>query len=293
MITLEFVWIDVFARKRLEGNQLAVFTDARGLTDQQMQLIAREMGLSETTFVFPESPDKQAIDGIHTRIFTTAEELPFAGHPTLGTAMVLRGEKKIDKIVLNLRVGKIPVRFSETGGKIFGEMTQADPTFGMIHDKEKISRVLGIDVSDIDSNFPAQTVSTGNPFIIVPFKRLKTLQDLSPEWRTMQSYLEKSNARFFYMVSTEVVDPESILHARMIYYGGEDPATGSAAGPAAAWMIRYGLLKPEVLAQIEQGIEILRPSQIFVRGSLNGSLPANIRVGGYCYEVARGRLNLD
>ncbi len=293
MITLEFVWIDVFARKRLEGNQLAVFTDARGLTDQQMQLIAREMGLSETTFVFPETPDKQAIDGIRTRIFTTAEELPFAGHPTLGTAMVLRGEKKIDKIVLNLRVGKIPVRFSENGGKVFGEMTQADPTFGPIHDKEKISQVLGIDVSDIDSNLPVQTVSTGNPFIIVPFKHLNTLQDLSPEWKAMQPYLEKSNARFFYMVSNEVVDPESVLHARMIYYGGEDPATGSAAGPAAAWMIRYGLLKPEVLAQIEQGIEILRPSQIFVRGSLNGNLPANIRVGGYCSEVARGRLNLD
>ncbi|MCL5782897.1 MAG: PhzF family phenazine biosynthesis protein [Candidatus Thermoplasmatota archaeon] len=293
MTILEFVWIDVFARKRLEGNQLAVFTDARGLTGDQMQLIARETGLSETTFVFPESRSRQASDGIRTRIFTTAEELPFAGHPTLGTAMVLRGEKNIDEIVLNLNVGKIPVRFSETGDKIFGEMTQMNPTFGMVHDAGKISRALGIDVSDIDSSLPVQTVSTGNPFIIVPFKRLETLQNLVLEWKTAQSYLEKSDARFFYLVSGDVLHPESILHARMIYYGGEDPATGSAAGPAAAWMIRYGLLEPEVPAQIEQGIEILRPSRIFVRGSLDGNLPSNIRVGGYCSEVARGKFYLD
>src|SRR5579864_3684151 len=130
---LSFVTLDVFTSVPLEGNQLAVFTDARGLSDSEMQALAREMNLAETTFIIPRDRQTEARRGVRVRIFTVQEELPFAGHPTLGTAVVLRGGKKVPQISLDLKVGKIPVTFSERGGKVFGEMRQRDPEFGSIH----------------------------------------------------------------------------------------------------------------------------------------------------------------
>ena len=132
MRTFPCVTIDVFTRQALAGNQLAVFTDARGLSDAEMQSLARETNLSETTFVFPRDQKIEQEHGVTVRIFTVAEELPFAGHPTLGTAFVLRGAGREEKVELDLHIGKIPVRFSQKNGALFGEMTQRDPEFGKI-----------------------------------------------------------------------------------------------------------------------------------------------------------------
>src|SRR6266853_3573212 len=145
-----FVQFDVFSSRPFEGNPLAVFPDGRGLSGDQMQAIAREMNLSETTFVLPRDEAVEKERGVRVRIFTVQEELPFAGHPTLGTAFALRGSGGAQEIVLDLNVGKIPVRFEDTAGQpAFGEMKQVDPVFGMEHDRDKVARATGLQPEDV------------------------------------------------------------------------------------------------------------------------------------------------
>jgi len=284
---------DVFSSKPLEGNSLAVFSDARGLTDSEMQAIAKEMNLSETTFILPRDPATERECGIRVRIFTTEEELPFAGHPTLGTAFALRGDSGQSQIVLALNVGKVPVRFEEKAGQPpFGEMTQVDPVFGLQHDGETVARATGLRVEDFDSALPIETVSTGVPFIITPLRSLAVIKDLRLHLDRGAEYLDKTGGKFFYFVSRETVDPASTLHARMLFYNGEDPATGSAAGCTAAWMVAHGVAEADRQVLIEQGIEIGRPSRIFVRASLSDNRIVNVRVGGNAVEVIRGEVFL-
>lgn len=291
---------DVFSSKALQGNSLAVFFDARGLTDGEMQSLATEMNLSETTFVFPSekhsesAPDAQ---GARVRIFTVREELPFAGHPTLGTAFALRGASAAKTIVLNLNVGKVPVAFEDAPGQpSFGEMTQIDPVFGIQHDRDAVARATGLTVNDLDPSLPIETVSTGVPFTIVPLRSLAVIQKLQPNSAAADEYLDKTGGKFFYFVSRETVDPAARLHARMIFYDGEDPATGSAAGCAAAWMVAHGVAEPDQRVLIEQGVEMQRPSRIFVRAALQKNKPdnrvVNVRVGGNAIEVMRGEVFL-
>jgi trans-2,3-dihydro-3-hydroxyanthranilate isomerase len=297
---LPFVQVDVFTSVPLEGNQLAVFADGSSLSDAEMQALAKEMNLSETTFILPRDAATERERGVRVRIFTVNEELPFAGHPTLGTAMVLR-EKALrnngqgggaDEIALDLNVGRIPVRFSTRDGLPFGVMTQRDPDFSQKHSREDVARAAGLAVDDIADDVPIQTVSTGNPFIIVPLRSLKVLQNLAPTWANMKSYLEKTEARFFYFVSREAVNPEARLQTRMIFYNGEDPATGSAAGPCAAWAVKYGVVPPDQQVLLEQGVEMNRRSRIFFSASRQGDKIVNVRVGGHAVEVIRGELFL-
>ena len=289
---LPFVQLDVFTSVPLEGNQLAVFPDGRGLSDEQMQALAREMNLSETTFILPRDAAAEREIGVRVRIFTVTEELPFAGHPTLGTAMVIRGNTNAESVALDLNVGKIPVRFTMRDGLIFGQMTQRDPQFGQIHSREEVARATGLALDDIAADVPIQTVSTGNAFAIVPVKSLAVLQNLAPTWSEMNKYLSKTEAKFFYFVSREAVNPEARLQARMIFYGGEDPATGSAAGPCVAWAVQHGVIPPEQQALIEQGVEMKRRSRIYVMAGKEDYKVVNIRVGGYCVEVVRGEVSL-
>ena len=307
----EVVQMDVFASRPLEGNQLAVFTDARGLSDEEMQALAREMNLSETTFILPRDAAVERERGVQVRIFTTQEELPFAGHPTLGTAFVLRDGNGASEISLDLKVGKIPVRFTASDGKpVFGEMRQRDPEFGAVHNREEVARVVGIETKDLDENLPIQTVSTGVPFTITPLLSLAVLRSLPFEAKRGEEYLRRTGGNLFYFVSRETANPKARLQARMIFYNGEDPATGSAAGCATAWMLAHGVIQPEEQALIEQGIEMKRPSQIFVRASRpnksetraktserksenksdqdNGVV--NVRVGGNAVEVMRAEV---
>ena len=297
--SFSLVKVDVFTSVALEGNQLAVFTDARGLSDGEMQSIAREMNLSETTFIFPRDAATERQRGVRVRIFTVGEELPFAGHPTLGTAMVLRDEaarsnggRDAAEVALDLNVGRIPVRFSVRDGLAFGVMTQRDPDFGQTHPREAVARAAGLKLEDVADDVPIQTVSTGNAFIMVPLRSLKVLQNLSPTWANMKSYLEKTDGKFFYFVSREAVNPEAKLQARMIFYNGEDPATGSAAGPCIAWAVKYGVVPADQQVLLEQGVEMKRRSRIFFSASRQGDKIVNVRVGGHAVEVVNAELFL-
>jgi trans-2,3-dihydro-3-hydroxyanthranilate isomerase len=288
---LPFVQLDVFTAVALEGNQLAVFPDARGLSDGEMQAIARETNLSETTFIFPRDIATEQERGTRVRIFTTTEELPFAGHPTLGTAMVLRGDSNREEVALELNVGKIPVRFSTRDGLPFGVMTQRNPEFGQTHSREDVARAAGISGDQIADDVPIQTVSTGNAFAIVKLKSLSVLQNLKAGWSSLQEYLKKTDAKFFYFISTETVNPEATLQSRMIFYNGEDPATGSAAGPCIAWAVKNNVIASGKQALIEQGVEMKRRSRIFVSAQHDGDKIVNVRVGGHAVEVVHGQLS--
>ncbi len=288
-----FVQLDVFSSQPFEGNPLAVFLDGSGLTDQQMQSLAKEMNLSETTFILPRDPATESERGVRVRIFTVEEELPFAGHPTLGTAFQLRGATGVGEIVLDLNAGKVPVRFEQQSGHpAFGEMTQVNPEFGPRHDRETVVRASGLRDGDLDPSLPIQTVSTGLPFTVVPVRGLEILRNLQPDLRSSAEYLAQAGGRFFYFVCRETVDPAATLHARMMFYGGEDPATGSAAGCAAAWMVANGVAPPSKRVMIEQGVEMGRPSRIFVRADRKDDRVVNVRVGGNVVEMLRGEVRL-
>jgi len=288
-----FVQLDVFSSRPFEGNSLAVFPDGRGLSDQHMQALAREMNLSETTFVLPRDPSIERERGVRVRIFTVKEELPFAGHPTLGTAFALRGSTGAADVALELNVGRVPVRFEESAGQpVFGEMTQAEPRFGLIHDRETVVRATSLRDGDIDPSLPIQTISTGLPFTIVPLRGLDVIRRLQVDLVKSSEYLRQTEGgTSFYFVTRETVDRNARLHARMLFYGGEDPATGSAAGCATAWMVAHGVAKPDERVLIEQGLEMLRPSRIFVRASRLDNKVVNVRVGGNVVEVVRGEVS--
>lgn len=288
---------DVFSSNPLQGNSLAVFFDGRGLTGDEMQSIAKEMNLSETTFILPRDAATERELGIRVRIFTVQEELPFAGHPTLGTAFALRGQSNgkstTKEVVLELNVGKVPVTFEEhTGEPVFGEMRQIDPELGMKHDRRAVAEATGLRVEDFDDSLPIQTVSTGVPFTVTPLKSLAVARNLQIDQNRAVEYLAKTEGKFFYFVTRETVDHKARLHARMLFYNGEDPATGSAAGCAAAWMVEHGIAKPDERVLIEQGVEMRRPSRIFVRASRIDNRVVNVRVGGHSVEIMRGELFL-
>jgi trans-2,3-dihydro-3-hydroxyanthranilate isomerase len=288
-----FVQFDVFTSRPLEGNPLAVFTDARGLSQAEMQALAREMNLSETTFVLPRDPEVERCKGVQVRIFTVEEELRFAGHPTLGTAYYVHCQSGGNEVWLDLPVGKIQVSFStDDRGRTFGEMRQMDPQFGATHAREEVARATGFSVEQLDTTLPIQTVSTGLPFTIVPLRSLEAARSLRLDWSRAADYLKRSQGGFFYFVTRETSDRTAQLHARMIFYNGEDPATGSAAGCAAAWMVKYAVAEPEQRALIEQGVEAQRPSHIFVRAARAGERIVNVRVGGHVVEVLRGEVSL-
>lgn len=287
-----YVQLDVFTSRPLEGNQLAVFTDARGLSDDEMQRVAKETNLSETTFVLPRDEATEREKGVRVRIFTVEEELKFAGHPTLGTAFYLSQRDGRDRVELDLNVGKIPVTFTNVDGLVRGEMRQRDPEFGSVHSREDIARIIGVPMAELDETLPVQTVSTGIPFAIVPFKFLKTLQKIRFGFAQASEYMEKTDAKFLYFVCRETVDPNATLHARMIFYNGEDPATGSAAGCCTGWAVMHGVVGSDEQAMIEQGLEIKRASQIYFRATKQGDRVINVRVGGHVMHVMSGEAYL-
>jgi trans-2,3-dihydro-3-hydroxyanthranilate isomerase len=191
--TYGFVQIDVFSSKRLQGNALAVFLDGRGLSDAEMQDLARETNLQETTFVIPRDAAIEREQGIKVRIFIPSQEIAFGGHPTLGTAMVLRDRPgtrpSAARIVLDLQVGKIPVDFStDAAGHRYGEMHQVDPVFGESHDRNVVAALAGVHPEEIVENVPIRSVSTGLSFAIVPLKSLKALQSIKPDLQKIREY---------------------------------------------------------------------------------------------------------
>ena len=303
-----FVQMDVFTSLRLQGNPLAVFPDARGLSDEQMQGLARETNLQETTFVLPRDPAVERQEGVKVRIFVPNEEIPFGGHPTLGTAMLLRnlrskenqsrsaGSESVSEITLDLKVGKVPVRFTQgLDGNIFGEMRQVDPKFGPVYDRESIAAALDLRPGDISEYPPIQSVSTGLPFILVPVKGLSTLQRLTAAPRKAYDFLRSHglpNIADYYYVTRDTGDAAVGARARAIYPEGEDPATGSAAGCTAAWMVQYGLMRSDEKIHIVQGVEVKRTSHIFAQAGKVGDTVTNVRVGGNAMQIMEGTYSL-
>jgi trans-2,3-dihydro-3-hydroxyanthranilate isomerase len=291
-----YVQLDVFTTQRLEGNQLVVFTDAGGLSGGEMQQIARETRMNETTFVFPRDAATERDHGITVRIFTAEQELPFAGHPTLGTAFALRNLMKssdVDQIVLDLKVGKVPVNFSKRDGGVFGEMTQVNPQFGATHDRATVAGLLGVQPSEISDAWPIQTVSTGIPFAIVPLTRLSTLQSLKPNAEKVRAYFanEKSLIDFYY-ITRDTGDPKVTIRARGLFSDGEDAATGSASGCTISWMVRHALVPPDQVVHNLQGVEMKRPSHIYMRAGKVVDEITNVCVGGHAVEIAEGEFSL-
>jgi trans-2,3-dihydro-3-hydroxyanthranilate isomerase len=299
----DFAQVDVFAENPLEGNALAIFTDARGLTTEEMQALARETNLNETTFILPRPPEIEHERGVQVRIFLTTEEVPFAGHPTLGTASwlywnhpTLRGA---EQITLDLGIGPIPVRFTppqscEQG--VFGTMKQNDPAFGEIRnsrqDRDTLAAALNLSAEDLDPELPAQVVSTGMAFCIVPLRSLEVAARLRISPQVARTYLDRIGAKFFHCITRARANSGADWHARMQFDTGEDPATGSASGCTIAYLVRHGAAGSGQPIVIEQGIEMLRPSRIHVSATIEDNVVTKVFVGGRTIPVANGRFFL-
>ena len=294
MEKLTFYIVDVFTEQKYAGNQLAVVRDAAGLSDDEMQNITKEMNYSETTFILS---DDQRNGGYDVRIFTPAEEVPFAGHPTLGTAYIIQQEivkEPIETIILNLKVGQIPVTFNYTGKeKNVLRMKQIEPTFGQIIEPEQISEVLGINTSDIDERFPIQEVSTGMFFIIVPLKTLDAVKRAKVAKEKYFKLIENRQAKAIIVFCPETYFQENDLNVRVFvdYYGiPEDPATGSGNGCLAGYLVKHRYFgKNQIDIRAEQGYEIARPSLIYLRAK-DTEERIDISVGGKVVMVAKGDL---
>ena len=293
---LTYFVADVFTQVPLEGNPLAVVMNTVRLATEEMQAIACEFNLSETVFVERRAAEVEREEGVRVRIFTTEEELPFAGHPTLGTASVLSRsapETLRDGVVtLAENVGPIPVRF-EAPDSLFAEMIQRDPEFGAELDPGEVARLCGLSSKDLDADHAPQLVSTGNSFAVVLLKDLEALGRLNVSHDEATAWLRARGGRWFYVLAPDRSDGATAWRARMQFNGGEDPATGSAAGCAIAWLVARGLARSEERVRVRQGIEIHRPSELFLTASIGADARVTrVRVAGSSVIVAEGTLFL-
>jgi trans-2,3-dihydro-3-hydroxyanthranilate isomerase len=291
---LHWSQVDVFAEAAYQGNMLAIFHDARSLTDAQMQAMARETNLSETTFLLPsDDPEEDAREGMCVRIFTVEEELPFAGHPTLGTAAWLWANhaalQGADEVKLRLKAGTIPVRFTapaEGEAGVYGEMRQRDPQFdGTALDVAAIAAACGLPMDGLHAELRPQVVSTGLPFCVAPVASLEALAQVRVDQPALLRALGGTAAKFVYAIAPA---GEGTWRARMPFYGQDDPATGSAAGCAISYLVRHGAVASGSDVTILQGQEVGRPSRISVRASLIGDRITDVFVGGRTIPVANG-----
>ncbi|HUB29983.1 MAG TPA: PhzF family phenazine biosynthesis protein [Terracidiphilus sp.] len=295
-VALDYFIVDVFTETALAGNPLAVVFDTLGLNPDRMQAIAREFNLSETTFVQRRPAAVEETEGVRVRIFTTQEELPFAGHPTLGTASILKRiapqAVRDSTIALALNVGRVPVRFRDArSDSLFAEMTQRDPEFGKELDPSVVARLTGLSLDDLDPSAPPQVVSTGTAFAIVALRSADALARLNVNQSESVEYLRKAGARWFYVLGpTGSSLPD--FRARMQFYGGEDPATGSAAGCAISYLVARGAVASDRRIHVRQGVEIRRPSDLFLTAKVNLAKVTDVRVAGSTVLVANGRIFL-
>jgi trans-2,3-dihydro-3-hydroxyanthranilate isomerase len=279
----------VFAERKYEGNQLAVFLAEDLFTDNEMQKLAREMNFSETTFI-------TSIKDFNVRIFTPEVELPFAGHPTIGTAYVIQREivkSNIKTLLLNLKIGQIPVLFKYKSGEVEEIwMEQNIPAFGKFFDPELITNTLYLKEEDIDIRFPIQEVSTGLPFIIVPLKNLKALKRARVERERFFDLVENTSAKSILIFCPETRNKGNHLSVRVFTEvpGFEDPATGSGNGCLAAYLVNHKYFgKNSINVRVEQGYEVGRPSLLLLKAEeIEGKI--SVSVGGKAFVIAKGEL---
>ena len=294
-MALEYFVVDVFTDIPLKGNPLAVVMDTANLTTERMQSIAREFNLSETTFVQRRPADVERSEGVRVRIFTTQEELNFAGHPTLGTASVLKQqapEVVVDNTVkLAENVGTVPVRFSGVG--LYGEMTQPEPKFGAELDRAEVAHLAGLEAVDLDTALVPQVVSTGTAFAIVALRSADALAKLRVDHEKATPWLRERGARWFYALGPTQAghaSAEPSWRARMEFYGGEDPATGSAAGCAISYLVKHAVVPSAKTIHVRQGVEMGRPSDLYLSARTESAWVTDVRVAGSTVSVATGQL---
>ncbi|MBC8288191.1 MAG: PhzF family phenazine biosynthesis protein [Nitrospinae bacterium] len=284
---IPFYQVDVFTDHIFGGNPLAVFTSGENFEEEELQKVAREMNLSETTFVYPSSTDEADFD---VRIFTPTREIPFAGHPTLGTAYVLRkyGAVTANPLRLNFKAGIISV-WTE-GDKSFMQHPPAQ-TLHELNRSEKIAEALGLPFTSLDEKFPIQVVSTGFPALFVPVSSLSNINEIHINTQVLNEVLQPLGIDMVYPFCRETRDPDNTVHVRAFAPGlgiPEDPATGSVAGAMGAYWASLSD-EEEISMVIEQGYAMQRPSLIYVE-----VLEAQkIRVGGQCQSVFTGCMNLE
>jgi trans-2,3-dihydro-3-hydroxyanthranilate isomerase len=299
MEKLTFYIVDVFAEEKYAGNQLAVFRNGASLSTQQMQRIAKEINYSETTFIVSE---EMRDGGYDVRIFTPSQELPFAGHPTLGTAFILQQviEQPVGSVTLNLKVGQIPVTLSYIDGTIdLLWMRQNPPTFGRTFDAATIAPILNLDPSDLDDRYPIQEVSTGLPFFIVPLKNQRSLKQAKTNRDRLFELIKTTDAKAMLIFCPETYHSVNQLSVRVFVDAmgiPEDPATGSANGCLAGYLANYDYFGDPLQVtrrdhpfeiRVEQGYEIGRPSLLFLKAQKLGD-QIEVSVGGQVVLVARG-----
>lgn len=289
---MDFYIVDVFAVEKYTGNQLAVFTGIGDISGEQMQRIAKEMNYSETTFVVSENMRDRGYD---VRIFTPEQELPFAGHPTLGTAYVLQQaiiKQPVETIILNLKIGQIPVTLHYREGAVeWLWMQQKTPVFGSVLAADTLAQILNLEQDEIDSRLPIQEVSTGVPFIIVPLKTHSALKRIKVNKEKYFELVNITEAKAILVFCPETYNSENDLSVRMFadYLGvPEDPATGSANGCLAGYLVQYAYFGEEAVdVRVEQGYEIGRPSLLLLKAQKNAGV-IEVSVGGKVVMVAKG-----
>jgi trans-2,3-dihydro-3-hydroxyanthranilate isomerase len=257
-----------------------------------MQRIAKEMNYSETTFILSE---EERNSGYDVRIFTPEKEVPFAGHPVLGTAYVIQHEiikKPVEKVILNLKIGQIPVTLNYSGEDVdILWMKQINPTFGRIFNPDQISQVLSLDRREIDDRYPAQEVSTGIPFILTPLKSLDALRQAKVVKDKYFELIKDTQAKAMLIFCPETYTQENDLNVRVFadYYGiPEDPATGSANGCLAGYLVKYHYFGSDrINIRVEQGHEIGRPSLLFLRAE-GRKRKIDVFVGGKVVMIGKG-----
>jgi len=294
MQDLTFYIVDVFAEQKYAGNQLAVVRDAKQLSTT-MQKIAKEMHFSETSFILS---DEKRQGGYDVRIFTPETELPFAGHPTVGTAYIILQEiikKQVNKITLNLKIGQIPVTPTYVNGQPdILWMKHKQPSFGQTFKAETITQVLNLTLADIETAFPIQEVSTGIPEIIVPLKTLSAVKRARINKDQYNQLIENIEAKGILIFTPETYKRENHLNVRFFadYYGvPEDPATGSANGCLAAYLVKHKYFaQKQINIRVEQGYEIGRPSLLQLKAKQNKQGRIDVNVGGKTILVAKGQL---
>ena len=303
MNRFRYLHLDVFTDRAFEGNQLAVFPEPRGLTDAQMQTIAKEMNFSESTFIFPRERDGD----VRMRIFTPDEELPMAGHPTIGSTYALAIEGAIargrDSFVFELGVGPTPVSLEwNDSGLSFAWMTQKVPTFGgVLADRGAVALAVGVPEADLISGMPVQVVSCGVPFLFVPLATRAAVDSASIDRRMIARCYENAGQEerpvFFFTPDPSGANDGATVYSRMLAPGfgiAEDPATGGASGPLGSYLLRYGLVSADAARSMLslQGVAMGRPSRIHMSIDSEGDRITRVRVGGQSVLVGRGELTV-
>jgi trans-2,3-dihydro-3-hydroxyanthranilate isomerase len=306
MRKLHYHWIDVFTDRAFGGNQLAVFTNGRGISTELMQSIAREFNISETTFVLPP---EDARNDYRVRIFTPAAELPMAGHPTVGTTFVLAREQMIEQssdgethIKLEEGIGTIPVKVSwREGSPVFAQMTQPQPKFGpRFEDVKLMAEMLSVEAGAIaETNLPLEIVSCGMPFLFVPVRDLATIRGVRLRLDIWEHAMSDFPAAGVFIFTREVEHAGSRVHSRMFAPGMgiiEDPATGGASGPLGCYLVRHQVFDADDGGDFEctseQGIEMGRPSFIKINIEHQRGEIRAVKVGGQCRFVGEGFLEV-